>query len=152
MEENPIGDETSQMRTAAGHIHVGFNTVEVDDIYNTDHMDMCATLAKQLDYTLGLASVGLDSTERRKMYGKAGAFRPKPYGMEYRVLSNFWIQQECHIRLVYQNTKAAVLDLMQGRIHSKVYPDPQEAINEGDQDKAHYLLSQFGTSNMFLWQ
>jgi hypothetical protein len=32
-------------------------------------------------------------TERRKLYGKPGAFRPKPYGCEYRVLSNAWVDK-----------------------------------------------------------
>ena len=46
-----------------------------------------------MDYTLGLDSLLLDSdTRRRSMYGRAGSFRFKEYGIEYRTLSNFWIK------------------------------------------------------------
>jgi len=47
---------------------------------------------KKLDYLLGIPSILLDDGELRKqLYGKAGAFRAKPFGVEYRTLSNFWI-------------------------------------------------------------
>ncbi len=38
-------------------------------------------------------------TERRGMYGKAGAFRPKPYGVEYRTLSNAWLSNDERISI-----------------------------------------------------
>lgn len=52
------------------------------------------TLIPLLDLFVGIPSVLLDDPkqqrERRKVYGRAGEFRLTPYGIEYRVLSNFW--------------------------------------------------------------
>jgi hypothetical protein len=49
------------------------------------------------------------------MYGAAGAFRPKPYGVEYRVLSNAWLTTEDRMRFVFDQTVAAVNDLIAGK-------------------------------------
>src|SRR3546814_15106496 len=55
----------------------------------------CSDLVKQLDWYLGLWSLGKDKDKvRRSLYGKAGACRIKPYGVEYHVLSNFWIKNK----------------------------------------------------------
>lgn len=71
------------LRTAGGHIHVG---------YDEPNEYKSITLLRLMDLYLGVPSVLLDTnTERRKMYGKAGCYRFKHYGFEYRVLSNFWI-------------------------------------------------------------
>ena len=43
------------------------------------------------------------------MYGKAGAFRPKPYGMEYRVLSNFWLTSDVHMGNVFHLVSRAAI-------------------------------------------
>ena len=69
-----------------GHIHISYgNNNIVDSLF----------IAKLFDYFLGLPSLFLDEdTERRQMYGKAGAIRLKEWGFEYRVLSNFWLQSE----------------------------------------------------------
>jgi hypothetical protein len=78
-------------------------------------MVRCATLVKQLDSYLGLPSLLFDrDTLRRKMYGQAGAFRPKPYGVEYRVLSNAWLLNENRMRFVFNQTTRAVNDLIAG--------------------------------------
>ena len=45
---------------------------------------------------------------RKQLYGKAGAFRPKPYGVEYRVLSNFWIFDKEKTNTVWNLTERAV--------------------------------------------
>jgi hypothetical protein len=51
---------------------------------------------------------------RRQLYGKAGAFRPKPYGMEYRVLSNRWLDSEPLMRWVYNTLQTAMADAFSG--------------------------------------
>lgn len=94
LDENDTSSPLTTLRTAGGHVHIGFP----DFVTETDRiqtMRMC-------DYLLGLPSVLLDEdTERRSLYGKAGAYRPKPYGAEYRVLSNFWLKDEQLMRWVY---------------------------------------------------
>lgn len=106
-----------KFRTAAGHIHVGWtNGMSADDY---GHAEACKILAKELDYYLGVPSLFLDSSadssKRRKLYGKAGAYRIKPYGMEYRVLSNFWVGNEELMRWVFSNTKLAFANLLGGK-------------------------------------
>jgi len=39
---------------------------------------------------------------------RAGACRPKEYGVEYRVLSNFWLRTDEFIEWVYNQTQRAV--------------------------------------------
>lgn len=70
------------LRTCGGHVHVGYRFESPEDVISfIKHMDL---------FTIG--SVLMDKGELRKeLYGKAGAFRFKPYGCEYRSLSNFWI-------------------------------------------------------------
>ena len=113
MKENPKPDNKTTLRTASGHIHIGF--CEDADPNSDDHMIRCATLVKQLDCYLGLPSLLFDDDKnRRKMYGAAGAFRPKPYGVEYRVLSNAWLLTEDRMRFVFDQTVRAVNDLVDG--------------------------------------
>lgn len=113
LKENEKPDNKTTMRTAAGHIHIGF--IEDADPKSDEHMIRCATLVKQLDAYLGLPSVLYDNdTKRRAMYGAAGAFRPKPYGVEYRVLSNAWLLSENRMRFVFNQTIKGVRDLMSG--------------------------------------
>lgn len=100
---NPRPDGSLNMRTAAGHVHIGWT--EDQDVYDTAHFDLCCALARHLDYTLGIYSLLWDSDSRRRlMYGRAGAFRPKPYGIEYRTLSNAWLKD---VRLTYFVFKGA---------------------------------------------
>jgi hypothetical protein len=102
----PKPDFRSPFRTGAGHIHVGWG-----DDFNPDstkHKQECAELARYLDMYVGCPSVLWDKdTRRRRMYGQAGSFRPKYYGMEYRVLSNAWVGDEQLTRYVYQQAKRA---------------------------------------------
>lgn len=94
LDENDTSSPLTTLRTAGGHVHIGFPDY-VTDTSRVQTMRMC-------DYLLGLPSVLLDvDTERRSLYGSAGAYRPKPYGAEYRVLSNFWLKDEVLMRWVY---------------------------------------------------
>lgn len=88
--------EDKKLRTAGGHVHVEFEGNREKLIQN-------------LDLFLGVPSVLMDKgVVRKQMYGKAGAYRPKSYGAEYRVLSNFWLQSDELIRWVWDNTARAV--------------------------------------------
>ena len=111
---DPPTIEDLQIRTAAGHVHIGW-TQDVDPL-NPDHFDACCMYAKQLDYYCGVGSLLLDhDNTRRQLYGKAGSFRPKSYGMEYRVLSNFWLKDEKLMRWVYTCATKAFDDLVAGK-------------------------------------
>lgn len=111
--DKPDGDSTT-MRTAAGHIHIGGWVTNVDPTDPT-HFEDCRIIAKQLDYYLGLNSLLWDSDiDRRKLYGKAGSFRPKPYGLEYRPLSNVWLRSVPLQKWVYQAAYKCITDLLDG--------------------------------------
>lgn len=105
--QNPRPDADGVLfRTAAGHVHVGWTADE--NPLDADHFDACCMLTQQLDWFLGVPGLLIDKDfTRRKLYGKAGAFRPKPYGVEYRTLSNSWLKDARLMRWVYSNTRLA---------------------------------------------
>lgn len=107
---NPPPDPDGEpFRTASGHLHIGWT--EGVDIEDKEHFLFCCKVARQLDYYLGMPSLLWDQdATRRKLYGKAGAFRPKSYGMEYRVLSNRWLDSEPLMRWVYNTIQVAMAD------------------------------------------
>lgn len=105
LSENPKPDAATNLRTGAGHIHIGWTENAYE--FNARHFAKCAQMARQMDYYLGIWSLLWDpDPTRRQLYGKAGAFRPKPYGMEYRTMSNRWLSSRILIRWVYEAAKA----------------------------------------------
>lgn len=144
LKENPKPDNKTTMRTASGHVHIGF--IEDADPTSDEHMVRCATLMKQLDCYLGLPSVIFDrDLNRRAMYGAAGAFRPKPYGAEYRVLSNAWLLSEERMRFVFNQTVRAINDLMAGiRPFDKLRQEAiEETINLSDKYSAQVYIRDY---------
>lgn len=100
-------------RTASGHIHIGWT--EDQDVFDKDHYLLCCKMARQMDYYLGIYSLLWDTDPtRRSLYGKAGAFRPKPYGVEYRVLSNRWLASDQLTAWVYNGVQAGVQEAFKG--------------------------------------
>lgn len=133
-QENPKPfAENLQLRTAGGHVHVG---TDVDIVHATKCMDLY----------LGIPSIILDDTDssrqRRELYGKAGALRPKPYGFEYRTLSNFWTFNPELISWVYNQTKLAMYHTK--AINAKFAKTIQHTINTGDKDVARELINSYG--------
>lgn len=112
---NPAPDgEKTTMRTASGHVHIGW-CKDVNP-FGKAHQEDCRMVVKQLDYYLGMYSLLWDpDNTRRQLYGKAGAFRPKPYGCEYRVLSNQWLTNENLMSWVWQATYQGVRSLLDGK-------------------------------------
>ena len=101
-------------------------------------------IIKTADLYLGVPSVILDNdTERRKLYGKAGCLRPKPYGVEYRTLSNFWIWDKKTISWVYHQV-ATCINKCEEFISSTTEEDRlkiQDCINNNDKDTAKQLIN-----------
>ena len=135
-DQNNPPDPTSTLRTAGGHVHLSFNSGG----------DKFAPykVGAMLDFYLGLPSVIIDKdVERRSMYGQAGAIRPKPYGVEYRTLSNFWLKNEHLMRWVYSNSKLALErtnTILQLR---RAYGDDiQEIINNSDVIGAQQIIEE----------
>lgn len=112
-EVNPRPDAAVKFRTGAGHIHIGW-TNDVDPMH-PEHFEACRMLTKELDAILYTQAIQWDGDERRsELYGKPGAFRPKPYGVEYRVLSNAWVGNECVTRYIFQVVHQAFKNLVNG--------------------------------------
>lgn len=116
LEANETPNKDVPFRTGAGHIHIGWT----NNAEGMEHFFKCAELVKQLDYTIGLRTLLFDSEPRRRMlYGKAGAFRAKPYGCEYRVPSNAWCQSEELAGMMFDGVHTAIELLNEGRYLDK---------------------------------
>lgn len=117
------------MRSAGGHIHVETTKPAMD-------------VVRAMDLFLGVPSVLMDKGEmRKKMYGAAGAHRVKPYGVEYRTLSNFWIFEERLIRWVWSQTERSI-----NNTHIDVLAEQDmilEAINNNNKQVAEALVNQY---------
>lgn len=129
----PKGESTN-LRSAGFHIHIGY------DDYN---VNTSLTLIKYLDMYLGVPSVIKDDdTKRRSLYGKAGCFRLTPYGLEYRVLSSYFLSNKITLSWVWKGIQKAINAFNDG------YPlaDPtlvQKAINESNREIAESLIKQY---------
>lgn len=148
---NTPPNQKQLMRTAAGHIHIGWT--DDRDPFDDRHFASCCRLVKQLDYYLGVPSVLLDKTPtaalRREMYGKAGTFRPKTYGVEYRVLSNFWVDIIEYRDWIYHQIISAVDALVEhgdrGFMELNFYPESARiAIDKNDIDHASKIVKAIG--------
>lgn len=129
--ENPTPDADMPFRTASGHIHIGWG--EDYDITDPEHIEACCMMAKQMDYRVGgmlLREEGKTGKKRRELYGKAGAFRPKSYGVEYRTSSNVWLRETYYMEQVFSNTKRAFKELMGGTRWYENYTSMDSYINK----------------------
>lgn len=118
------------LRCAGGHLHFSCDPVDT------------ASIVQMADVILGIPSVLLDDdTLRRTAYGKAGAFRPKPYGGEYRVLSNFWLSSDEYMWWAYEGILKSVMDChLLSTIHDKVPPGIiRRTINTGNKEEAEKI-------------
>lgn len=140
---NPRPNGDRPFRTASGHVHVGWtNGADKED---ASHVGQCNAVARQLDFFLGLPSLFYDGdTKRRELYGKAGALRIKPYGMEYRTLSNAWLNSEKLMAWVYRNVQTAMNRLIEGDDLSETYGDIQEIINTSNKKEAKKIMLKAG--------
>lgn len=72
---------TDNNRYAGGHLHIGYDTETLPP-----HL-----LVQLLDEHLLPLDPNHGKTARSDFYGAPGSYRQKPYGLEYRSLSNWWL-------------------------------------------------------------
>lgn len=98
MQENIAPDFTAtNIRSCGAHIHAALDGVSPFE------------WAKWMDLLVAipLLCVEKEST-RRQMYGASGCLRVKPYGGEYRTLSNVWLEDEALREFVWKGTHKAI--------------------------------------------
>lgn len=119
------GGPKGNIRVVGGHVHIGWGK-DLDVSHGSSHFFDCCLFSNMLELLLFPKIVKtcinegimdrVDQQEglRRKRYGSLSSFRPKPYGMEYRGLSNAWIHSPAVAREVY-DTVIAVYAYLSGR-------------------------------------
>lgn len=141
---NPRPSVRTGMRTAAGHIHIG---------YDNPTRENQIALVKTMDVFTAVTSVIINddpsTRERMSLYGKAGAFRPKNYGVEYRTLPNFWLRSDHLIEWAWNQTQKAVHFLNSGReIEASDYELIQTTIKDQDFYAATDLIQKYRTMEL----
>lgn len=138
----PSASRFGGFRAAGGHIHIGF-----DNPNDSARIDV----VKMADIYLGLPSVLMDKdTKRRAMYGQASRYRSKPYGVEYRSLSNFWMFNDDYMRWAYRNAVRAYEDrLTADTLSEEDAKLIKQAINNYDKDLAETLCSRFNSEVIY---
>lgn len=125
----------ANLRSCGGHIHVGYKFESKEDALK---------LIRIMDLTHGVPSVLMDANgdKRRELYGARGAYRLKPYGVEYRTLSNFWIFNDSTRKWAFTQTARALDSLHTLDVDSEdatIF----DAINNNNKEAAKYLVDKY---------
>lgn len=116
------------------HIHLGYQNPDVET---------SLLLIKYLDAYLGVPSVLLDGdTNRRSLYGKAGAFRLCDYGLEYRTLSSYFLRTKTTLTFVWDGIQRAINAFEHGHILPPA-DNIQDAINNSNINEARKLIEDY---------
>ena len=110
-EKNRAADFTDGSRTGSFHIHIG--DIDFDKGGSPlDGIEAKGVAVRLMDIYVGIPSIVMDqdpsSKFRRKLYGKAGEFRPTYYGIEYRVLGNWFLNSPDTTRLIFDLAEYAM--------------------------------------------
>lgn len=129
----PNGVNTN-LRTTGCHIHVGW-----DNPNTSTRLE----LIKAMDLFLGVPSIILDDdSTRRNLYGKAGAFRITPYGVEYRVLSGFFLSNKSLEGWMFDQTMKAIDFVNEGNKVLNINNTIVNTINESNYEMAYIICAE----------
>lgn len=122
--------KTGQFRTAGAHIHLGGDGV----LQNSIRLKL---VVYALDLFVAVPSLFLDNNifarERRTMYGRAGSYREKTYGLEYRVLGPFWLRSPSTTELFY-NLSMFAIDCVESGRFDRFWSVNEDKLYEGKKD------------------
>ena len=114
---------TYPIRTASGHLHMGSSLFGLSPQIDPD------LSVKIFDLLVGIPTVLIDRDPsqviRRETYGRAGEDRLPQHGLEYRVPSNFWLQDYKLMSFVFGLAKLAIR-VCEG-LHKSGYADTKWA-------------------------
>ena len=146
-------DET--LRSTGFHVHTGYSLtkdVNGEEVELTEEEKLLTdeAIVKVMDLFLGLPSIIIEpDNKRRELYGKAGEFRFKPYGVEYRTLSSHFMKDETLRAWVFDNATKAIeyansVEDLQEVISKEDGELIQSAINNNDKILAKQLCDKYG--------
>jgi hypothetical protein len=134
---------TSGFRSCGAHIHVGGLDNKGKAIPGLEFLlnfQGKLNMVKAMDLFHGTVSTVLDNSKaairRRELYGKAGCHRPTEYGVEYRVLSNYWMKTPGLVMLMDSMVRDAAAVVSSGKLGKILNvvgeTELQNMINEGN--------------------
>lgn len=129
----PVATNTN-LRTTGTHIHIG---------YDNKNTRTSLALVKYMDMFLGVPSILRDKdSQRRELYGKAGSFRLTKYGLEYRVLSGYFIKNTELIGWLYDQTMKAI-NAFENNVPLIDDEAMEDVINNNNIELAKELITKF---------
>ena len=122
------------LRSAGCHWHLGYSNLTVEKALN---------LIKYMDMYLGVPSILMDlDTNRRNLYGKAGSYRLQKWGVEYRVLSSYFISSNETISFCY-NQIEKVIEAYENHLPFIAKEEIFEVINNNNTVLANELITKY---------
>lgn len=129
------------LRVCGGHIHIGAKELK-------GNVELCDAVIKALDLFVGVPSVLLDKdTERRALYGKAGALRFPKHGVEYRTPSNFWIKNKESVIWMFKSVQEAITSVNMGVSFEEDEANIIDCINNCNVNLAYALCKKHNLLN-----
>lgn len=140
--------DNANLRSAGGHIHIGYERPAIYNVLNYIPDEERISLVKTLDFFVGIPSVLMEpENKRRCLYGKAGAFRPKPYGVEYRTTSNYFLRDKETTDWLYDSVQASINFINDGNtLERGLSEEVRETVNSCNKEAASNIVSKYGLS------
>ncbi len=125
-------------RSAGGHIHIGTSNTDTNKVKKV--LQNAANLVPLLDAIVGNTCVLIDrdpgNIKRRRLYGRAGEYRTPKHGLEYRVLSNFWLRNYALMSFVMGLVRQTVIIAANSTFGDNYAKMIQSAVKRADIKKA----------------
>tara|TARA_R100001082_G_scaffold109297_2_gene86185 strand:- start:1783 stop:2613 length:831 start_codon:yes stop_codon:yes gene_type:complete len=121
-------------RTAGGHIHLGLSDANF-------HPSARMSLVKACDVFIGLPLATVDDTMRKRFYGRAGSYRHKEYGIEYRTPSNIWLNSSDTMEWMFKQCSYVCNNVIR-RLGIDDIPEAESIINDIGEDFLQDIINQ----------
>lgn len=130
-----------KLRTCGGHIHIGWDNPQLEEQIE---------LVRALDVFVGAPLAHAEGySMRRKLYGKTGSCRIKPYGIEYRTPSNYWLRSDNTILDVAKKSLQAVEFIQKGnKVNRNDYSHLKTLIDDSGFDAFYTIKQKYGVTDL----